>query len=283
MSFLVRALWGAVVLGAVCAPVFAAGADAPLAPATVLAAVPAPTGPLGVYLAALDDLGAGRVTAARDRLLAPAAQPLEPESLALLAYLQQRCGDVGGARATLTASAAPSPLAQAYLTQLGGPLELVASKPAEVPVRLATSDSRVLHLETYLAGLVNDERTKMGLPLLAYNARMAEIARAHSAEMRDKGYFSHFSPTPALRASLDRYILGMGLTPHVVAENIYRAYGGHNFLNEPDVLAAHEALMHSPGHRANILYPEINTIGVGIVVDGTGAIWITELFARPTA
>ena len=94
------------------------------------------------------------------------------------------------------------------------------------------------------------------------------------------------SPTKARRAawktlSLDRYVEGTGRTPRLIAENIYRAWGDRSFLNEQDLRVAHQALMDSPGHRANILLGSANSLGVGLVTDSTGDIWLTEMFSKP--
>ena len=110
---------------------------------------------------------------------------------------------------------------------------------------------------------------------------MADIGRAHAAEMRDKKYFAHESPTPALRDPLDRFVAGTGRTPRLVAENIYRAWGSRSFLDDADLKKAHQALMDSPGHRANILLGSANSMGVGLVANASGDIWLDEMFSRP--
>jgi hypothetical protein len=42
----------------------------------------------------------------------------------------------------------------------------------------------------------------------------------------------------------------------------------------------HARLMQSPAHRANILNPAFNSVGVGEVVSADGRIFVTERFAR---
>jgi uncharacterized protein YkwD len=80
---------------------------------------------------------------------------------------------------------------------------------------------------------------------------------------------------------MDRYVAGIGTTPRIVAENVYRAWGSRSFLDDADIQSAHNSLMNSPGHRANILQPGVTRIGIGIATDATGNIWITQMFARP--
>lgn len=40
----------------------------------------------------------------------------------------------------------------------------------------------------------------------------------------------------------------------------------------------HEALMGSPGHRANVLDDGVNEVGIGVYVDAEGNVWITQNF-----
>jgi len=153
---------------------------------------------------------------------------------------------------------------------------------APVPtVLLKQSDARLLAIETQLAQLINQERASRHLPLLVYDPRLADVARAHSAEMRDKKYFSHESPTPELQWPLNRYEKGMQQTPRVVAENIYRRWGGERGLPSDSATQAHQSLMNSPGHKANILLPSVTRLGIGVEADADGAIWVTEMFALP--
>ena len=104
-----------------------------------------------------------------------------------------------------------------------------------------------------------------GCGALTADPALAAVARAHSADMRDRDYFSHTSPeglSPfdrAERAGVD----------YSRAENI--AFG------QADAAAVMEAWLDSPGHRANILDCELTKLGVG-VAEGTGGPWWTQLF-----
>lgn len=164
-------------------------------------------------------------------------------------------------------------------------IPLVVQSPlpaASAPVALLKqSDARLLAIETQLAQLVNQERAKRHLPLLAYNSALADVARAHSAEMRDDKYFSHESPTPQLQWPLNRYHEGMQKAPRLVAENIYRRWGGQRGLPSDSAIAAHSSLMNSPGHKANILLPSATRLGIGVQANADGDIWVTEMFAHP--
>jgi hypothetical protein len=52
-----------------------------------------------------------------------------------------------------------------------------------------------------------------------------------------------------------------------------------NVVLNQTIAGAHDTLMHSPPHRANILDPDYNAIGVGVLRSGDN-IWVTEDFAR---
>lgn len=146
---------------------------------------------------------------------------------------------------------------------------------------LRQSDARLLEIETQLVQLVNGERAARHLPLLTYDSRLADVARAHSAEMRDEKYFSHESPTPQLQWPLNRYQEGMQRTPRLVAENIYCRWSSQRGLPADSAKQAHQSLMNSPGHKANILLPSVTRLGIGVQANSNGDIWVTEMFSRP--
>jgi len=129
--------------------------------------------------------------------------------------------------------------------------------------------------EAGLARLVNAERQRHGLSPLASDPALAVVARAHSADMRDAGFFAHRSPT---RGDLMERLETAGYPVRAARENLARGSG---------VAAAHAALMMSPGHRANLLWPEMTHLGVGAVrTDGgndAGSLTITQILAVPAA
>jgi len=139
--------------------------------------------------------------------------------------------------------------------------------------------------EREFVDLINAERKSRGLTLLQIDPLLTRIARAHSREMAEKNYFDHYSPTPGLATPMARYIATMktaGMTAPVfaiVGENIYYC----SLLNAKyNVEHAHAALMNSPHHRANILEPRYQKIGVGTYQDSAGEIWVSEEFLRDT-
>jgi uncharacterized protein YkwD len=114
--------------------------------------------------------------------------------------------------------------------------------------------------------LVNAERAAAGCGALVADEGLAVVARAHSADMRDRGFFDHDNPDgldPFDRAKQ------VGLTAH--AENI--AWG------QPNATEVMADWMTSSGHRANILDCDLSRLGVGVAHGSSGGPWWTQLFA----
>lgn len=156
-----------------------------------------------------------------------------------------------------------------------------AGSPIALVTRLPQTNQNLARLEYVMTQMVNAERAKLHLNALIFDSKLANVARAHSAEMRDRDYFAHQSPTPALRDPLDRYRAFFGTTPLIIAENIYRVWGSPRTPNENDIKTAHNALMNSPGHRENILQRGVTRLGIGIITNQNGDMWVTQMFSRP--
>jgi hypothetical protein len=121
--------------------------------------------------------------------------------------------------------------------------------------------------EAQLVDLINQMRTQHGLNPLAVDERLTEAARKHTQLMVHHSQLSHQfegEPAPQTRVSNE------GLPSDAQGENVD--------LNQT-IAGAHEALMKSAPHRANILDPDYNAIGVG-VIQVEGKVWVTEDFAR---
>ena len=138
--------------------------------------------------------------------------------------------------------------------------------PDETSVR-TRSQAEVLMLE-----LVNADRKRFGLPSLGSDPHLAAIARRHSSDMAENGYFGHVSPSQGDLAAR----LGAG---HYAVW-----WSGENISTSDSIYESQEALMRSPGHRANILAPQPTVVGIGIVRGAVASqrTWVvTQIFARP--
>ena len=132
---------------------------------------------------------------------------------------------------------------------------------------------RAATIEQAVISLTNDVRTGRRLPPLDASDALAAIARRHSQDMLDRGYFDHCTPE-GLHSS-DRIARG-GLDFDATGENIYMV---RNAISSPANLASAmvKGWMNSRDHRANILTPDYRVVGVGIVATPRVVI-ATQLF-----
>ncbi len=120
--------------------------------------------------------------------------------------------------------------------------------------------------ETAMIDLVNKEREAQGLRPLMFDARLREVARAHSRDMFERRYFSHFDPE------------GNDAGDRLDRAGIDFLYAGENLAYAPDVSSAHDGLMKSDGHRANILQENFGRIGIGVITAGPDGRMFTQVF-----
>jgi uncharacterized protein YkwD len=122
-----------------------------------------------------------------------------------------------------------------------------------------TTETTVLVTATLC--LLNRERSRYELRPLRLNTPLSAAAQAHSREMVTRRYFDHVTPsgvTPAERIGATGYL--PKARAWTIGENIMWGTLGRD---TPE--AAVEAWMHSPDHRANILYGAFCDIGIGVV------------------
>lgn len=119
-----------------------------------------------------------------------------------------------------------------------------------------------------MLSLVNAARTSNGLSALTLNSKLTSTARAKSRDMIDNNYFSHTSPR---YGSLSGLLSHHGISYRTAGENLAMNSSG-------SVIAAHNSLMASPGHRENIMNSSFSQIGIGIQVKGDGSHYYTQLF-----
>lgn len=146
--------------------------------------------------------------------------------------------------------------------------------------------SQASQAELLMLGLINEERTSRGLDPLTINANLNDASEDHSQWMLDTDTFSHTgqggsSATQRIE-NADYALEGSWAT----AENIgWQSERGAPGIAD-DVRDIHESLMNSPGHRANLLNPDLEDIGIGIEVgdfDGYEAVMITQNFGATDA
>ncbi|TKJ35656.1 CAP domain-containing protein [Blastococcus sp. CCUG 61487] len=135
-----------------------------------------------------------------------------------------------------------------------------AAAPAPPPAAAPTGNPRA----DQVLALVNQARASAGCGPVSADAGLASVAAAHSADMRDRGFFDHVN-----LAGQDPFDRARAAGVVARAENIARG--------QADAAAVMDSWMNSPGHRANILDCGLTRLGVGIA-DGGGGPWWTQLF-----
>ncbi|WP_101295090.1 CAP domain-containing protein [Halegenticoccus soli] len=186
----------------------------------------------------------------------------------------------------------------------GGPdLPPLGGDDREPADRPAVSDEAVQHgvnrtaLEYAIHAEVNDRRTERGLDPVAFDPELREVARYHSEDMAERGYFAHVSPEGEDLS--DRYekfgyecrVRVSGLKYATGGENIAKNYRGapvatdggvERYETEEELAAAIvEGWMNSPSHRENLLQPYWENEGIGVAVtteDGRTAVYATQNF-----
>lgn len=146
--------------------------------------------------------------------------------------------------------------------------------------------------ESLIIKYTNDYRHKNGLNPLKPDIRLMELARDHSRDMVKRGFFSHINPDK--QSAADRAHLA-GITDKKlsdgtfvvgVAENIGKiTYGkiidlDREVPHTPEGIASIQMRLwiNSFYHRRNILFPDFEYIGVGVIFDGERYYLTTQVF-----
>lgn len=147
----------------------------------------------------------------------------------------------------------PAPTPQPVPAPTPKPTPAPTPAPAPQPIPAPTSVSID---EQAMIDLVNKERVSAGLPTLEVDMSLVKTARMKSQDMINKNYFDHNSPTYGSPFDLMK---SQGITYQTAGENL---------AGNQTVANAHNTLMNSPGHRANILNKNFTKIGIGIINGG---------------
>lgn len=146
--------------------------------------------------------------------------------------------------------------------------EIPTVKLHPAPVRYRTPQDA----EAALLRLSNRERLRLGLPALAPDEQLSAVAREHSLQLLAERHAAH--STAATGSLLDR--LRRSEIPFTRAlENVSLS---------PSPEAAHQRFMDSPGHRLNVLDPDVAVAGIGIAMERGSQediLAVTEVFIEP--
>ena len=121
--------------------------------------------------------------------------------------------------------------------------------------------------ERYLFAAANQDRVGHGLQPVVFDEQLARAARSHAVEMvRHVGISHQFPAEPGLTAR------GAAAGAHfsLITENVAEA---------PDASKINDLWMASAGHRANLLDPKVDSVGIAVILD-RGEYYAVEDFAR---
>lgn len=132
-----------------------------------------------------------------------------------------------------------------------------------------SSETQIVPQMKQVLTLVNQERAKYGLNALTLSNDLTHIATMKAADMRDKDYFSHNSPTYGTPFEM---LQKFGVKYQYAGENIA---AGQKTADQ-----VMQDWLNSSGHRANILNKNYTELGVGYVTGGNyGTYWV-QLFKK---
>lgn len=108
--------------------------------------------------------------------------------------------------------------------------------------------------EQYLFSAANAERAQRGVPPLAWDGALYQAAANHAREMAARESISHQYTG---EADLAQRAGTAGVRFSLVAENVAEA---------PTAVAIHDAWMHSPDHRRNLLDARVDRVAIAVLV-----------------
>ena len=126
--------------------------------------------------------------------------------------------------------------------------------------------------ENAVAALINNYRTSSGLNAIAYEPTLTYIAKLRSADLMDRGYFSHYTPEGTTVFDLMK---ANGITAKIRGENLGQAMPAG--IGSPEAFLG--AWQNSPSHNANMLRAGYKYIGVGMVDNGDRIV-VTTVFTN---
>lgn len=145
-------------------------------------------------------------------------------------------------------------------------LNITPTKTEYIELGFTTTGIPSPYDEAAMLDLVNNERTILGLEPLGTNEPARSVARAYATRMFVEGFFSHNDSD------------GNGPFNRLDDAHIKYAAAGENLALASNLKEAHQGLMNSPGHRANILNENFRKVGIGIIDGGPYGLMVVQLF-----
>jgi len=183
------------------------------------------------------------------------------------------------------AQATPDPTATATATATATPNPTPTARPtarATASTQSGGSTAPVTglaqQLRQQLFALINQDRASQGLSAYTLNSTLSSGALLHSKKMSSCG-LSHQCPgeaDPCQRISAE------GISWTSCGENV--GYTSANPTNWSGVQKIEQGMLAEQppddGHRRNLLSTSFHRVGIGIYVDSSGLVWLTEDFTN---
>jgi hypothetical protein len=118
------------------------------------------------------------------------------------------------------------------------------------------AQSQATSADKTLLNAANRGRAAAGLPALQWDPALAAAAHQHALRMAKMNTLSHQFPGEPPMEDRARQA---GARFSLIAENVAQG---------PNVTALHTHWMNSPPHRANLLDPQLNSVGISVVQSG---------------
>lgn len=149
-----------------------------------------------------------------------------------------------------------------------------AEAPAPTNSSTVTGDDFLAAVEQEIFRIVNVERANAGMGSLLYNYTMEKYARVKAKDMGDKDYFAH---EDLQGKKMIDYIQQDGVPYTAWGENIAYYSGAIDVSTLAQKFMTN--WMNSPGHRANILSGNFESIGVGVYKIGSTYYAVQEFYS----
>ncbi len=147
---------------------------------------------------------------------------------------------------------------------------------APPPLRSTVENKKSFLTRAGVLEQTNIQRKNNGIAPLILNAKLNSAAAIRAKDMFDNQYFAHESPDGKNAEYAVSYV---GYEYIMIGENL--ALG--NFKDDQELV---QAWMNSPGHRANLLNPKFQDIGISVLkgnYEGKSTWIAVQIFGRPAS
>jgi uncharacterized protein YkwD len=145
------------------------------------------------------------------------------------------------------------------------------------PMALSPQRSIAQDVQQLALSLANRDRAAEGLVPMAVDPALSQAAQYHAEDMLRRNYFDHYSPEG--ESPSDR--LAAAGKRGFPAENIAIAQENRRRIQARTLENLQSRWMHSAVHRRNLMNPNYERFGYGVVIDpSSGRVFAVQMFSR---